>query len=152
MDVIVKILSIFIMATIKCFEDLEIWKLARQQVLEIWNLSQIGTLLKDYGLKDQINRATGSVMDNIAEGFERFSTKEFIQYLVIAKGSNGEVRSQLLRAFDRKHIDGNCLQENLSNSELIGKKISAFITYLQSSSYKSKLKPPTSNIQPPTVL
>ena len=139
------------MATIKRFEDLEVWKLARQQAIEIWELANNGTFAKDFELRGQINKSAGSVMDNIAEGFERFSTKEFIQFLVIGKGSNGEVRSQLIRAFDRKHISQHELQNNLDKSELIGRKILAFISYLQTSDYKTKPKPPTSNLQPPTT-
>lgn len=138
------------MATIKRFEDLEVWQLARQQAVDIWSMTQTGTIAKAFELKGQLNKSAGSVMDNIAEGFERFSTKEFIQFLIIAKGSNGEVRSQLFCAFDRKHINEHDLDSRLIQSELIGKKILAFITYLQSSNYRSKPKPPTSNFQSPT--
>jgi four helix bundle protein len=134
------------MAMINRFEDLEVWQLARLQAIDIWQLTQQTPFAKNYELKEQINRAAGSVMDNIAEGFERFSTKEFIQYLVISKGSNGEVRSQLVRAFDRGHISESLLNEKLKKSELIGKKLLAFITYLKSSAYKTK--PQTSNVQP----
>lgn len=140
------------MATIKRFEDIEVWKLARQQAVEIWEMTHSGTFAKNFELIDQINRAAGSVMDNIAEGFERFSTKEFIQFLIISKGSNGEVRSQLIRAFDRKHISQDELQSRVERSELIGRKILAFISYLQTSDYRSKPKPPTSNFQQPTAL
>ena len=146
------------MATIKRFENLEIWKLARQQALEIYELTLILPFSKDYEIINQIRRSSGSVMDNIAEGFERFSNKEFSQHLVIAKGSNGEVRSQLYRAFDLHHISQNILDEKLNASEEIGNKLSAFIKYLNSTTYKTKpianqqTKHPTSNIQLPTVL
>ena len=146
------------MATIKRFENLEIWKLARQQALTIYELTLILPFSKDYEIINQIRRSSGSVMDNIAEGFERFSNKEFSQHLVIAKGSNGEVRSQLYRAFDRHHISQNILEEKLNASEEIGNKLSAFIKYLNSTTYKTKpaanqqTQHPTSNIQLPTVL
>ena len=83
------------MATITKFEDLEIWKLAREQANQIYKLTQDGGFSKDFELKNQINKSSGSVMDNIAEGFERFTNKEFAKFLIISKGSNGEVRSQL---------------------------------------------------------
>lgn len=86
------------MATIKSFEEIEAWQTARSLSKEIFGLTNFGSFSKDYGLRDQINRATGSIMDNIAEGFERGGSKEFIQFLAIAKGSAGEVRSQLHRA------------------------------------------------------
>jgi four helix bundle protein len=149
------------MATIKKFEDLEIWQMAREQANKVYKLTLSENFSRDFALKDQLNRSTGSVMDNIAEGFERFSNKEFIQFLIIAKGSNGEVRSQLYRAYDRKYISEETFLERLNFSNIIGNKTKAFIDYLQSTRIKTKpikentLKPsnteqPTSNFQPPT--
>ncbi len=138
------------MATITKFEDLEIWKIAREQANSIFIITKVDDFKKDYSLTNQINAASGSVMDNIAEGFERFSNKEFRQFLVIAKGSNAEVRSQLYRAFDKKYIDMDLLNLRLEFSNHIGNKIKSFIDYLQSSNYKSKPKPVT-NIQLPTT-
>jgi four helix bundle protein len=128
------------MATITKFEDLEIWKLVREQANEIYKLTQDGSFSKDSELKNQINKSSGSVMDNIAEGFERFTNKEFIKFLVISRGSNGEVRSQLYRVFDRKHISEDVLKIRLDFSVVIGNKIKAFLDYLQSSNYKTKPK------------
>jgi four helix bundle protein len=93
-----------VMATISGFEDMEIWQLARKQANELYEIYTQGSFAKDYELRNQINASGGSVMDNIAEGFERSGNREFLNFLVIAKGSNGEVRSQLYRAFDRKYI------------------------------------------------
>lgn len=81
---------ILIFMTIQRFEDLDIWKNARLLCIRIRDLSVNSGLAKDYSLKDQIKRSSGSVMDNIAEGFERDVKKEFIQFLYIAKGSLGE--------------------------------------------------------------
>lgn len=93
------------MATIKTFEDIGAWQKARILSKQVFELTLTGSFSKDYALRDQINRSMGSVMDNIAEGFERGGTREFIQFLSIARGSAGEVRSQLHRALDRKHLD-----------------------------------------------
>jgi len=92
------------MATIQRFEDLEVWKLARELAFDIYTTTLKGTFAKDNDLKWQIRKSSGSVMDNIAEGFERDGRKEFIQFLSISNGSVGESRSQLYRALDRKHL------------------------------------------------
>jgi len=89
---------------VKTFEELEVWQKARRLAQTIYERTQEAPFDKDYSLKDQINRAMGSVMENIAEGFERDGAKEFAQFLSIAKGSAGEVRSQLYRANDRGYI------------------------------------------------
>ncbi len=126
------------MATVSRFGELEIWKMAREQANAVFELTRTGQFSADFELRKQINAAAGSVMDNIAEGFERFSNKEFTQFLVIAKGSNGEVRSQLYRANDRNYITTDTLTNRLEFSELLGRKIKSFLDYLYSSPYKSK--------------
>jgi four helix bundle protein len=126
------------MATVRRFEELEIWKMAREQAKEIFLLTKQTEFAKDFALIRQINAASGSVMDNIAEGFERFTNKEFGQFLIIAKGSNGEVRSQLYRAFDSGYISEEILKSRLDFSVMIGNKIKTFLDYLQSSKYKTK--------------
>ena len=120
--------------------------MARIQTQSIFLLRQ--NFKNDFALINQINSASGSVMDNIAEGCERLSTKEFAQFLVIAKGSNGEVSSQLYRAFDRSYFSEEILNEKLSYSETMAKKINAFIKYLKKQHTKLSLrteKPPTFN-------
>jgi four helix bundle protein len=92
------------MATISKFEDLEIWQLARVQANELWQIYTVSTFARDFELRNQIKGLSGSVMDNIAEGFERSGNKEFLNFLLIAKASNGEVRSQLYRVADRFYI------------------------------------------------
>jgi len=82
------------------FEDLQIWVIARKLTSQVYAVSNGGSFVKDYGLKDQIRRASASIMANIAEGYERRSDREFLRFLDIAKGSCGEVRSHLYIALD----------------------------------------------------
>ena len=124
------------MARIDSFEDLEVWKSARELAKEIYRLTQKEHFSKDYSLKDQINKSAGSIMDNIAEGFERGGNKEFSQFLFIAKGSCGEVRSQLYRAFDRKHIDEIEFESAKTKAVDVSKQLSGFISYLKKSEIK----------------
>ena len=124
------------MATIARFEDLEIWQLAREQAKLLFGIYTAGVFQKDYELRNQICRSSGSVMDNIAEGFERSGNKEFLNYLIIAKASNGEVRSQLYRSADRKYIDTEKFNNLMLHCEILSKKITAFIKYLKESDRK----------------
>ena len=124
------------MATIKSFEDIEAWQRARMLSKDIFELTIMGSFAKDFSLRDQINKASGSIMGNIAEGFERGGTKEFIQFLSIAKGSAGEVRSQLYRALDRKHLEENQHSHLMEQIKAISKMITGFIAYLRASNIK----------------
>ncbi len=110
--------------------------MAREQANDLWKIYCEGTFSKDYELKNQISRSSGSVMDNIAEGFERTGNKEFINFLLISKASNGEVRSQLYRAFDRLHINEEKFNELKIKTENLSKKITAFVKYLKDSELK----------------
>ncbi|MDT4955181.1 MAG: hypothetical protein QOJ02_3319 [Acidobacteriota bacterium] len=92
------------MAKIERFEDMECWKKARELTKFVYEISSISKFAHDYGLRDQIRRASVSVLSNIADGFERDGNKEFIQFLSLAKGSSGEVRAQLYVAFDQQYI------------------------------------------------
>ena len=89
------------MAKVEHFEDLEVWKLARKLTGTIYSLSRSGCFAKDFGFRDQICRAAVSIVSNIAEGFERRSNSQFLQFLAIANGSAGEVRAQLYIALDK---------------------------------------------------
>lgn len=128
--------------SIKQFEDLEIWKLARILCNDIYNISQQTDLKNNYRLNNQIDGSSGSIMDNIAEGFERNGNKEFIQFLSISKASCGETRSQLYRVLDRKFIDDDTFEKLKNQTEILSKQISRFITYLQNNELKgNKYKP-----------
>ena len=86
------------------FEDLDAWKVGRELANLIYDLTRTPDLSKDYGFKDQLQRAAVSVMNNIAEGFERGSNKDFAKFVFISRGSTGEVRSMLYLALDQKYI------------------------------------------------
>jgi four helix bundle protein len=93
------------MATIRKFEDLEIWQIARKLNKEIIELTKTTELKRDFGLKDQIMRSSESVMNNLAEGFGRASRLEFIQFLSISRGSANELKSQITQSFDKKYLN-----------------------------------------------
>ena len=124
------------MATIKRFEDLEIWQEARRRFNQIKDIGNETALRSDFRLKDQIKASSGSVMDNIAEGFERDGNLEFRQFLSIAKGSAGETRSQLYRIYDSEYISEEKLKILVDEYEKLSKRIAAFISYLNKKDFK----------------
>lgn len=126
------------MATVKKFEDLEVWQEARKLCKEVYIISSENKFSKDVSLKNQINSSSGSVMDNIAEGFGRGGRAEFIQFLSISNGSSAEVRSQLYRALDRNYITQETFQLLYNSAEQISKMLSNFIKYLNKSSIKGE--------------
>jgi four helix bundle protein len=119
------------MATVQQFEDLHVWQDARALVREIYKISKQRLFGRDFGLRDQITRAATSTMSNVAEGFERGSRKEFIQFLNVAKGSNGEVRSQLYVALDQEYIDQKAFDEIRQSALALSRRIAKFIDYLE---------------------
>jgi four helix bundle protein len=122
--------------TITGFEDLEIWQDARELCKMIRKLSMREPFNHDFRFRDQINSSSGSIMDNIAEGFERNGKKEFIQFLSISKGSCGETRSQAYRAFDASFISQEDLNDLLDRTKKLSIKIGNFINYLKNSPYQ----------------
>jgi four helix bundle protein len=111
---------------IKNFEELQIWKEARRLTHEIYRLTRDSRFSKDFGLSSQIQRAAISIMSNIAEGFERGGNQEFIQFLYVAKGSCGEVRSQLYVALDQEYVDKRVTESLLT----VLKRLSIMIKHL----------------------
>jgi four helix bundle protein len=121
------------MNTVRNFEELHIWQLSREFCKDIFRIINYVKFSKDFRLKDQIRASSGSIMDNIAEGFERNGNKEFIQFLFIAKGSCGESRSQLFRALDSKYIDEEEFNILKNKTSEISLSIGGFIKYLKQS-------------------
>ena len=129
--------------TIKYFEDLEVWKEARHLTRQVYQITHDAAFSRDFGLRDQIRRAAVSVMSNIAEGFERGGNQEFIQFLYIAKGSCGEVRSQLYIGLDQGYMQPSEFNELMTSVKRLSVMISNFIDYLRSSPIKGqKFKKP----------
>ncbi len=124
------------MASIKKFEDLEVWKDARMLCRMIFKLINKPEFKSDRGLSNQINRSSGSVMDNIAEGFDRGGNKEFIYFLGISKASCGEVRSQLYRAFDRNYITKDEFEISIEKTKHISGRLTNLIKYLKQTDNK----------------
>jgi four helix bundle protein len=115
----------------KKFEDVEVWQLARSYTTRIYKLTEKGSITKDFSLRDQIRRTAVSVMANIAEGYERRSNKEFIQFLYIAKGSAGESRSHLYIASDLNYINNDEFLSLQKEILKISRSLGGFIKYLK---------------------
>ena len=124
------------MATIERFEDIEIWKKARELCQLIYTYTKKELFSRDFKLVAQIRSSCGSIMDNVAEGFERGGNKEFSQFIWIAKGSSGEVRSQLYRALDNNYITQEEFLQAYNLSSEISSMSKNLIDYLNSSEIK----------------
>jgi len=124
--------------TVNKIEDLETWQYARELSKEIYTITNTSEFQRDYRFCSQIRAAAGSIMDNIAEGFEREGNKEFIQFLYIAKGSCGEIKSQLYRALDVGYISTDKFSELLEKTKKVNEKLTAMIRYLQQSDITGK--------------
>ena len=124
------------MAKINYFEEIKSWQRARVLNQKIGNYIDTGRFKHNYRLIGQIEGSAGSIMNNIAEGFERSGNKEFIQFLYIAKGSCGELRSQLYQAIDRNYIAQTEFEELKKDCIEISIMLSGFITYLEESELK----------------
>jgi len=131
------------MATAQQFEDLQVWQEARVLVKDIYAVSKQRDFHRDLGLREQIRRAAVSAMSNIAEGFERGTRKEFMQFLSIAKGSAGEVRSQLYVALDQEYLTETHFNELGNRASTLSRRIATFISYLEKYPHTSRIRKPT---------
>jgi four helix bundle protein len=123
------------MATFKIFEEIEAWKKARELTKRVYRASRKGSFARDFGLRDQICRASVSVMSNIAEGHDRSGSAEFVQFLATAKGSAAEVRSQLYVALDQNYLSDIDFQELSRLAADTGRMIGGLMKYLTTSGY-----------------
>ncbi len=124
------------MATFNRFEEIEGWQTARELTQEIYTITNQGSFARDFGLRDQIRKASVSIMSNIAEGFERSGTGEFVQFLSVAKGSAGEVKSQLYIALDQGYINQETFDRLSALATETGCKIGGLMNYLRKSNIK----------------
>jgi len=124
------------MAKIKKFEDIESWKRARKLANQIYRVSSTGKFDRDFGPKDQMRRASVSILSNIAEGFERGGDNEFLQFLAVAKGSCGEARAQFYVALDQGYFSLDQFKILSSEATEVSQLISGFIRYLRESSLR----------------
>ena len=132
------------MASITSFEDIEAWQCARELTRQVYRVTGSGCFSRDFGLRDQIQRASVSVMANIAEGFERDGKGEFLQFLSVAKGSAGEVRAHLYVAPDQQYIDQATFNQLSSLAVRTSKMIYGLMQYLRRSAHRgSKYRPAT---------
>lgn len=120
------------------FENLEIWQIARELSKTVYSFTRKDEFKNDRRFVSQITAAVGSIMDNIAEGYERNGNKEFVQFLFKAKGSCGELQSQLYRAFDCGYITQEEFDRTLSQAKKESVQITRFILYLKNHEYTGK--------------
>lgn len=124
------------MATFKKFEEIECWKKARELTRRVYQITNAPAFARDFALKDQIRRAAVSVMSNIAEGYDRSGTAEFVHFLATAKGSAAEVRCQLYVAADQGYLQGDNFAELNSLASETGSMVGGLMKYLRGSGYK----------------
>ena len=136
------------MAKAQKFEELAIFQMARELCKEVYKITKEKEFSKDSRFVQQIHASSGSVMDNIAEGFEREGNKEFVNFLYIAKGSCGEVRSQIIRASDVGFIDNDTATRLYNDCLSLSKAISAFIKSLRTSDYRGSKHLEPLNLEP----
>ena len=135
------------MSAITRFEEIELWKTARQLTNSVYAHTNQAGFNRDFGLRDQIRRASVSVMSNIAEGFESRTDMQFINFLGMARASAGEVRAQLYIALDQKYITDEQFQETFAVAQTCARQIANFIKYLESNSRPRRISDDTSEYE-----
>ena len=133
------------MATFKTFEEIEAWKKARELTKRVYRAANKGLFARDFALRDQICRASVSIMSNIAEGHDRSGIGEFIHFLATAKGSAAEVRSQLYVALDQNYVTPREFAEMSALAVETSRMISGLMKYLATSGYTGTKYKPRSN-------
>jgi four helix bundle protein len=118
-------------STFKRFEEIQAWQRARELTREVYEVTRQGAFAKGYGLRDQIRKSAVSVMSNIAEGFERGGRREFLQFLAVAKGSAGELTSQLYVAMDQSYLTRESFEQLHKDADDAGRLIGGLMNYLQ---------------------
>jgi four helix bundle protein len=121
------------MAKIEKFEDILSWKRSRELTKQIYEVTSAGAFRRDFGLRDQIRKASVSILSNIAEGFERGGDREFLQFLAVAKGSCGEVRAQLYVAYDQGYVALDKFEALCNVATDVSGLLSGFMKYLNQS-------------------
>jgi|ERR1044071_7070046 four helix bundle protein len=124
------------MSTVRKFEDFECWQLARKMDKELFPLTKQNGFERDFKLKDQILGSSGSIMDNISEGFGRRTNADFCRFLSYSHGSCDEIKSQLYRALDRAYINQAEFKSLYDQATVIAKKVGSLMSHLDSSGYK----------------
>jgi len=128
------------MSTITRFEEIEAWQTARELTKLIYSLTEESKFSRDFGLKDQIRRASVSIMSNISAGFESQTQPQFIRYLGLAKASAGEVRSQLYVSRDLDYITQEQFTKAFAMAEKVSRQTARFIAYLETHPQSQKLR------------
>ena len=126
------------MSKIQKFEDVLAWQKARELTREIYTHAKAGLFAKDFGLRDQIQRAAVSIMGNVAEGFDRGGDKEYIQFLSISKGSCGEVKSHLYVALDQQYVNSTQFDQLYKSADEVGRLLAGFMAYLKQSDLRGR--------------
>jgi len=138
-------------ATIRRFEDIDAWQRARDLTRQVYALTAAGPFSRDFVLRDQARRAAVSIMGNIAEGHERDGSREFLQFLAMAKGSCGELRSHLAAALDQRHLTQGQYQEAQERALEISRMASGLMKYLRQTALRgTKYARPTGDPAPGT--
>lgn len=136
------------MPTVTNFEDLEVWKNAMTLCKEVYDITNNTEIKKDFALRDQLHKSAISIPSNIAEGFERESNSQFIYFLIIAKGSCGELRTQINLAHQPELLSNSVFIDLREQCTIISKQLSSFIKYLKTTkpSKPSKLSNPSKHV------